>query len=115
MVEHIFSYIIAFYRARDIQKNGQIDINGVKRAPKELFIGNVQFFIATVIIGFSINYFLDSDTKKQFHSEKYVLTHLWILIDLFIIFLAQAYISTSLYMKVSGEVTKNLYTLYFLQ
>ena len=32
-----------------------------------------------------------------------------------ILFLAQSYISISLYMKVSGEVVKNLYTLYFLQ
>lgn len=32
-----------------------------------------------------------------------------------ILFLAQSYISISLYMKVSGEVVKNLYSLYFLQ
>ena len=39
----------------------------------------------------------------------------WIIIDLIILFLSQSYISISLYMKVSGEITKNLYTLHFLQ
>ena len=58
LIEHIFSYICAFYRSYDIEKNGKIDINGVKRASKELFIGNIQFFIACIIIGFSINHYM---------------------------------------------------------
>ena len=115
LCEHMFSYIVAFYRARDIERNGQIDINGVKRAPTELFIGNIQFFIACIIIGFTINFFLDNETKEIFNNEELALQHYWIIIDVAIIFLAQAYISTSLYMKVSGEVVKNLYSLYFLQ
>jgi len=113
-VEHIFSYICAFYRSYDIDKNGQIDINGVKRATTELFIGNIQFFIACIIIGFSINHFMQDEPYSSFHKHEYVLQNYWIIIDMVILFLAQSYISISLYMKVSGEVVKNLYSLYFL-
>ena len=58
MVEHVLSYLVAYFRKYDIEKNGKIDINGVKRATTESFIGNVQFFIACILIGFSVNYFL---------------------------------------------------------
>jgi len=71
--EHVFSYICAFYRSYDIDKNGQIDINGVKRASTELFIGNIQFFIACIIIGFSINHFMQDEANQSFHSERDVL------------------------------------------
>lgn len=73
LVEHIFSYICAFYRSYDIEKNGKIDINGVKRASTELFIGNIQFFIACIIIGFSLNYFMQDGPNASFHSEEFVL------------------------------------------
>jgi hypothetical protein len=35
LCEHIFSYLIAFFRHYDINKNGRMDINGVKRASNE--------------------------------------------------------------------------------
>ena len=115
MAEHIFSCCCAFYRSYDIDKNGKIDINGVKRAPNELLIGNVQFFISCIIIGFAVNHFLRDDSKQNFHNPDFVLQNYWIIIDIFIVFLAQVFISISLYMKVSGEVVKNLYSLHFLQ
>ena len=40
-VEHIFSYVCAYYRDYDINKNGQIDINGIMRAPNESRLGNI--------------------------------------------------------------------------
>ena len=58
MLEHIFSCAFAFFRSYDIGKNGLIDINGVKRAPTELFIANIQFFIGCIIIGYAMNHFL---------------------------------------------------------
>lgn len=88
MLEHVFSYIVAFYRSRDIEANGQIDINGVKRAPNELFLGNIQFFIACIIIGFTINFFLLHENREVFQHEDQVLKHYWIIIDVAIIFLA---------------------------
>lgn len=39
----------------------------------------------------------------------------WIIIDCALMFLTQTYITYSLFMKVKGEIVKNVYTLYFLQ
>jgi hypothetical protein len=65
--EHLFSYICAIYRHRDIKKNGRYDINGVKRAVKESKLASMQFFIVCIIIGFTINHFLDPDHWADFH------------------------------------------------
>jgi hypothetical protein len=35
LIEHVFSYFVAYFRAYDIRENGKIDLNGIKRAPKE--------------------------------------------------------------------------------
>ena len=59
--EHCFSYVVAFYRSWDIDNNGQLDINGIKRAPMESLIGNVQFFIGCIIIGFSIKHYSEEE------------------------------------------------------
>jgi hypothetical protein len=114
LCDHCFSYIIAFYRAYDIIQNGQIDINGIKRAPMESFIGLIQFFISCILIGFTINHYFDPENQKSFNHYTTVLQNYWIIIDMIIVFLSQSYISTSLYMKVNGEVAKNIYTLHFL-
>jgi hypothetical protein len=37
------------------------------------------------------------------------------MIDVVLIFLGQTYISFSLYMKVDGEIVKNLFSLHFIQ
>jgi hypothetical protein len=41
MAEHILSWLIIKFRHYDIEKNGRIDINGVKRAPLELKLSNM--------------------------------------------------------------------------
>ena len=114
MIEHGFSYLISFYRSKDIELNGQIDINGVKRAKTELFLFNIQFFFACIIIGFTINHFLEEDHSSKFHHRDEVLKNYWIVIDVIIVFLSQTYISAGLYMKVDGEIIKNLFSLHFL-
>lgn len=40
LVEHIASWLIVKFRHYDIAKNGRMDINGIKRAPKELKLSN---------------------------------------------------------------------------
>lgn len=39
--EHVFSWLIAKFRHFDIEKNGRMDINGVKRATKELKLSSI--------------------------------------------------------------------------
>jgi hypothetical protein len=95
----------------DIYKNGKIDINGIKRAPVETLVGNIQFFVVCLLLGFAIKHFM---IVNDFHALNQVFTNYWILIDLMIMFLYQTYISLSLYMKVNGEIIKNIYSLYFI-
>ena len=49
---------------------------------------------------------------KKFHELSHSVHNYWIFIDCIVMFLSQTYISTSLYMRVEGEINKNLYTLY---
>lgn len=51
----------------------------------------------------------------MFHHTDEVLKNYWIVIDVIVVFLSQTYISAGLYMKVDGEVVKNLFSLHFLQ
>jgi hypothetical protein len=64
--EHIFSYFCAFFREYDIKYNGNVDINGIKRAKNESKLGSLQFFIACLIIGFAINHYLESENLTLF-------------------------------------------------
>ena len=57
-IEHVLSYLIAYFRFYDIEKNGRMDINGVKRATNESKLSSLQFFIGCIIIGFTLNHML---------------------------------------------------------
>ena len=41
--------------------------------------------------------------------------HLWIILDCLLMFLTLGYVYMTQLMKVYGEITKNLFSLYFLQ
>ena len=60
LIEHIFGMVIDYYRVGDIYKNGKIDMNGIKRAPTETLLGNIQFFIDCLIIGFALKHFIEN-------------------------------------------------------
>lgn len=83
LVEHMLSWLIVKFRHYDIEKNGRIDINGVKRAPNELRLSNFQFFVSCIILGFTLKHMLqqgDFYTKQQ-------MKHQWIIIDCILMFL----------------------------
>ena len=58
---------------------------------------------------------MEEDHSSRFHHRDEVLKNYWIVIDVIIVFLSQTYISAGLYMKVDGEIIKNLFSLHFLQ
>jgi hypothetical protein len=60
MVEHVLGYAIEYFRSYDIYKNGKIDINGIKRAPIETLVGNIQFFVVCLLLGFTVKHFMIS-------------------------------------------------------
>lgn len=111
-VEHLISYGCAYYRYADIAKNGKMDLNGVIRAKKELSLQNFQLFVTCIIIGYTVKHLLEMSTTDQL-SQSYQLY--WIIIDCIIMISTSFYIGISLDMKRAGEVTKNIFTLYFLQ
>ena len=66
-IEHVLSYLIAYFRFYDIEKNGRMDINGVKRATNESKLSSLQFFIGCIIIGFTLNHMLQ---VEDFHTKE---------------------------------------------
>jgi len=58
LVEHVISYLISHFRHYDIAKNGRIDINGIKRASTESKLASLQFFIGSIIVGFTLKHML---------------------------------------------------------
>ena len=71
--------------------------------------------MSCILIGFTVNHYVDENNRATFNDTNLVIQNYWVIIDMIIVFLSQTYISTSLYMKVAGEVTKNIYSLHFLQ
>ena len=55
ILEHIFAYLSGFFRKWEIEKYGQMDLNGIYRAPKEYILQVIEIFIDCIIFGFSIN------------------------------------------------------------
>ena len=59
--EHIFSYTCSIFRTYDIERNGQMDVNGIYRAKRETFLGTVEVFVDCIIFGYTFNYMIGSD------------------------------------------------------
>ena len=112
LVEHICSYAVTVFREYDIRKNGKIDINGVLRAPRESLLANFEIFFDCILFGYTIKLMYDQD-MDDFHYNAY--QTYWIIIDMIIMFCTQPYIVMCQKFQVNGEITKNLYSLYFVQ
>ena len=65
-----------------------------------------------MLLGFTVKHFI---SNPNIHGKDVVFQNYWIFMDLMIMFLRQTYIAISLYMKVDGEIKKNIYSLYFIQ
>ena len=58
LVHHLFSYVASVFRKWEIEKYGQVDVNGVLRAQKESFLSTIEIFAGCLITGYTINYFV---------------------------------------------------------
>ena len=90
MIEHIYAYITGYYRKWEIEKYGQMDLNGIYRAPKEYVMQVIEIFIDCIIFGYSINSLMKSD-YESFHREVPII-HYWILIDCILMFFTIFYV-----------------------
>ena len=112
LVHHIFSYLSATFRKWEIEKHGQVDLNGVMRAKKESFIRTIEIFTGCLISGFTLNYSLlvASDEINQ-----NPLIHIWLIVDCVLMLCLFLYVYLTHKMIVSSELTKNMYSLHFCQ
>lgn len=109
---HIFSYLLNLYKRREIRLNGEPDLYGVYASKRETLASNMETFIMCIIIGFTLKHLNDLD-QKVFYSEG-VRTY-FLIFDSVVTFFYKPYVYFGLVFKMSGETTKNLYTLYFIQ
>ena len=106
---HIYSYVGHYFRLHDIKLNGKPDVNGVYTAKKEAIFQNIEIFVICMLVGFTIKHLIDME-QESFHIEG---VHTYFLIlNSTITFFTKAYIYFGQMMKVSGEITKNIYTLF---
>ena len=88
LIEHICSYSAGMFRVYDIAKNGKVDINGVKRAPRESILNNIEVFFDCILFGYIIKLMMDQESD-EFHKCAY--QTYWLIIDMIIMFCAQPY------------------------
>ena len=77
-------------------------------------MGQVEFFIICICIGFAINFLITMLPVYELPENRPILT-IWILIDCLIMFFMQSHIGVGIYFMFAGEISKNIYSLYFLQ
>jgi len=112
LIEHFCAYSAGVFRNYDIAKNGTVDVNGVKRAPRESFLNNIEVFFDCILFGYIIKLMMDQESD-EFHKSAY--QTYWLIIDMIIMFCTQPYMVICAKFQVDGEITKNLYSLQFVQ
>ena len=63
VVEHIFSYCSSMFRNWDIERNGQMDVNGIYRAPTESMLANIEVFFDSIIFGYTVNHMFNTSRE----------------------------------------------------
>lgn len=89
MLEHVISYSITYFRKWEQKNFGVLDVNGMVRGPKESFLSTIEIFVDCIIIGYTLNIFLDMG-EEEFVSNPQL--HLWILFDALLMLLTLFYL-----------------------
>lgn len=82
------------------------------RAKTESKIEFVQIFFACLLTGYTIKFLTGLDEQQKL-TLGFACT--WMCVDCGLVAFTRVYIQNAMYLKKQGEITKNLYTLYFLQ
>jgi len=112
LVEHIFSYFFGIFRNREIDQHGKPNSYGIEYAPKE-FCLRVFEIILDLAIFVWITLYLVGISQELMHNIP--LIHYWVIIDMVIMFFTLPYSYFSKLMMRTGEITKNIFTLYQVQ
>ena len=112
LIMHIISYVCHYFKVHDISKNGVPDVNGVYYAKRESAVGNVETFMICILFGFCLKHIVDIGADNM--HDNCFLIYLMIF-DSFIMFTMKGYIYMSKMMYRRSQVTKNIFSLYFVQ
>ena len=109
LVEHVMSYTFGIYRDYELKHKGTPNKYGITTAPCESRLRYIEIFVDFVIfvIVFIHKFGL---TEESFNDMPFL--NYWILIDCIIMFLTLPYTYMSKLMMITGEVTKNIFTLF---
>jgi hypothetical protein len=114
LVVHGIQFIYWNFRRYDISRNGELDKYGNRRARKEQVFGLLEFFIICIAIGFSIHALIEI-MPIYYNEAKQPMLTLWIIIDCLIMFFMQSHVGVGIYFMFEGEISKNFFTLFFIQ
>tara|TARA_B110000285_G_C15009761_1_gene555790 strand:+ start:731 stop:1069 length:339 start_codon:yes stop_codon:yes gene_type:complete len=109
LTEHIFSYLFGIWRDYEIKKKGKPNKYGIESAPIEFRMRIIEVLADLVIFIFILNHFTALD-RVQFNDLP--LLNYWMLVDMIIMFLTLPYTYMSRLMMITGEIIKNIFTLY---
>ena len=82
------------------------------RTSKESMLTTIELFFTSILFGYVFNHFFNEEEGK-FHSDVYF--HYWVIIDCILMLFTIGYGYAAKYLQIEGEITRNVYTLVFLQ
>ena len=113
LIEHSVSYVIEYFRKWDIEQNGQIDINGIKRARVESALSIGQYFFICFACGYIVKeVFVHSNSNSNLSLR---LCQLWIIADSLIMLLSRITTTLSLMNMKKNDIANCIFTLYRVQ
>ena len=85
------------------------------RGKTESLLGTMEILIASMTMGYTINYLvsMNADNWIQFHDQ--ALFHYWMVVDTLLMLMTIAYTYTAKYLQINGELMNNFYSLIFIQ
>ena len=112
LFEHIMSYSFGMYRDHELKKYGVPNKYGITTAPCESRMRYVEVIVDFLIFIFVYIHILSLSLEVE---NDMPFLNFWILIDCIIMFLTLPYTYMSKLMMITGEVTKNIFTLFQVQ
>lgn len=110
LVEHIFSYISAFFKTWELATYGVPNEKGIEVAKIGSILYWVEIIVDVLVIILIIIHFANLDGSDMLHDLP--LLNYWILFDTVIMFLTLPYMALAKVLMLKGEITKNIFTLY---
>lgn len=103
------SYIFSQFREWEISKYGQTNKFGIEYAPKEFCLRIFEILADFAIFVVTVIHFSNISEEEMRDAP---LLYYWIIIDMIIMFLTLPYTYMSKLMMLTGEIAKNVFTLY---